>query len=211
MSNLLARTAATVSAALLATGLAIITAAPASSAPAAEAPAAVAPAAIAPALVPTANRSCGYGVKTKAHTCDLAFSLIRRFLDEGSPATLYDVYSPSSGNYYFVSCYAGYSTVTCRTSKNDGRTYKGRVTFAPSRIPAEYYCATDVAANDAYGWLIGNCGWVENAANAYEEGAFNEGWQWIYDPYRGRSLKTFCYGVAPTMCYSGRAYAVIRN
>lgn len=155
-----------------------------------------------PDLLPMKNRNCGWGLKTKYHSCDLARALTLLYLQEGYPTYLGDVFSPNSGKYYDFWC-SGSSTVTCRSSK-------GRVTIKLWQVPELRACGADDYGQDIVAWGAASCVYAIYTGDAYAEQQSSVLTN-VYEPANGRYYRMFCYNNGQSVvCFNNRDWVVIR-
>jgi hypothetical protein len=154
----------------------------------------------APGLMPAKVRECGWGIKTRYHSCDLARNLTYEYLYSGFPAYLEYVYSPNSGNYYDFWC-SGSKKVTCKSEF-------GTVYITVRSVPQFRACGSDVYGQQLVAWGSASCALAFNAADAY----WNQMQTMIQvtHPVTGRSLWMQCYSSQPVICFANKSWVFIR-
>lgn len=153
------------------------------------------------------NSDCGWGIKTKYHSCALGYSLVFQWLAVGKEhrGSLHQVYSPNSGNVYDFKC-TGVKNVTCKSSK-------GSVTFKRAKLPAIRDC-DEAGHYSVDAWLNTSCEFAWATAVAYEAKARDDySPTRVKDPYSGLTYSMECFEVADvldaSMCSNSKRVVIL--
>lgn len=151
------------------------------------------------------NRNCGWGIKTKYHSCDLAYSLVLRWVEEDYPSQLPSVFSPNSGRRYDVKC-SGAKTITCKSNR-------GSVTFQPAKLPGQYKCGTYFEEWAVYAWLDSSCQFAVRVSEARSAMPTSPTLT-VVDPADNRTHTVVCFRADMYelhMCISGKKAVVFSD
>lgn len=152
------------------------------------------------------NYNCGWGITTKYHSCDLAYSLVLKWTQAGNyPSEMEAVFSPNSGRRYDVKC-TGVKTVTCKSNK-------GSVTFKPSRVPVQWKCTALSQYEWAYAWLNSSCQFTTAVIAAYRATGGKPAALTVVDPTDGMTYSMVCAQISwdQRMCLTGKKAVVIKE
>jgi hypothetical protein len=162
-----------------------------------------------PALMPAKTVNCGWGMRTKKHSCDAARSLAWAYKagvgDYTRPKRVRGVYSPNSGREYNFKC-SGRNSITCSSGG------KANVYLKWNTLPEEQYCGDNTAGHSVFAWLNADCDFALATAEAYLESPATYLPE-VVDPADGLAYPMTCYTSVGTdmLCVNNADVVIVRS